>query len=196
MPFQEMTPAPELVVNGTALAKPGQTYLLYVPWKEQQLRIAPTQVRLAGADRFKVELIDPWRMRIYTLGYTVSGDQAFVLPMMPALLRITVATHGEGAAQTINALVASFVGETPTEMRADPDLFKKEVLTYSSDFQIAQIQHSPAAAAVLAKYLPTTALQDKRLGVLPLTTLPMLVPGIAQQQIQAAQAELARIPVD
>jgi hypothetical protein len=196
MPFQEMAPAPELVVNGTVLAKPGQTYLLYVPWKQQQLRIAPTQVRLAGADLFKVELIDPWRMRIYTLGYTVSGDQAFVLPMMPALVRITVATHSEAATQTINALVANFVGETPAEMRADPDLFKKEVLTYSSDFQIAQIQHSPAAAAVLAKYLPNTVLQDKRLGVLPVTTLPMAVPSITQQQIEEAQAELVRIPVE
>jgi hypothetical protein len=46
---------------------------------------------------FKVELIDPWRMKTYPLGYTQPGDQAFTMPVVTALLRITAAAKGEGS---------------------------------------------------------------------------------------------------
>src|ERR1700730_18166788 len=102
MPFQDMVPSPELVVNGSALAEPGVAYLLRIVWDGKDLAPRQAQVRLSGADLFKVELIDPWRMKIYPLGYTERGDQAFTLPMMPALLRITAAAKNAGSPLPIN----------------------------------------------------------------------------------------------
>jgi hypothetical protein len=196
LPFQDMVPAPELVVNGTALAKPGQAYLFRFVWSGNF--VAPrAQVRLPDAELFKVDLIDPWRMKTYPLGYTQPGDQAFTLPMIPALLRITAAAKGEGSPLPINALLATFSGETPpSNMAADKALFKAEPLHYSVDFQIAQLQQNPAANAVLEKYLPKSVPRHGGMAVLPLDVLPKFITSINQEQVQAMQAELEKIPVE
>jgi hypothetical protein len=135
-------------------------------------------------------------MKIYALGYTGAGDQSFILPMAPALLRITAAGQRAGTPQSINALAARFVGETPSSLTLDPLLFKPEVLTYSVDFPIAQLQQSPAATAVLDKYLPKGVLQNHSIGWMPLSTLSSSIPGITAEQIQAVQAELSAIHVE
>jgi hypothetical protein len=196
LPFQDMVPAPELVVNGTALAKVGQAYLVRIPWNEEPMLPAPAQVKLEGADLFKVELIDPWRMRIYPLGYTAAGEQAFQLRMLPALLRITAVAKAEGTPEPINVLVSKLVGEEANDLRADPALFKVPALHYSADFQIGMLEHSPAAAAVLEKHLPHSLLLEHRWTAFPVTMLPMFLPDITEQQIEAIQAELATIPVE
>jgi hypothetical protein len=116
--------------------------------------------------------------------------------MAPALLRITAAAQREGTPQSINALAASFVGETPSSLTVDPLLFKPEVLTYSVDFPIAQLQQNPAATVVLDKYLPKGVLENYSIGWMPLSTLASFVPGITAQQMQAVQAELATIHVE
>ncbi len=197
LPFQDMVPAPEMVVNGTALAKVGQAYLVRIAWNEKELGGAPpAQVKLEGADLFKVELIDPWRMKVYPLGYTPSGAQAFRLPMVTALLRITAAPSTAGSPQPINVLAANFVGETAENLTADLALFKAPVLTYSTDFQLGMLEHSPAATAVLEKHLPHELLQDRRLTVMPVTAMPMFIPKITEQQVKEIQAELETIPVE
>ena len=157
MPFQDMVPSPELVVNGSALAEPGVAYLLRIVWDGKDLAPRQAQVRLSGADLFKVELIDPWRMKIYPLGYTGRGDQAFTLPMMPALLRITAAAKNAGSPLPINTLAANFAGESPSNLSVNSSLFKAEQLHYAVDFQIAQLEQSQAAIAVLEKFLPKGA---------------------------------------
>src|SRR5579862_6671140 len=195
LPFQDMAPSPELVVNGTALAKPGQAYLFRFVWSGNY--VAPrSQVRLAGTELFKVDLIDPWRMKIYALGYTRSGDQAFILPMTPALLRITATAKSEGSPLAINALLANFAGEAPSDLAANPALFKAEALHYSVDFQIAQLQQNPAANAVLEKYLPKSVPRHGGLGALPLEALPKFITSISLEQVQAMQGELEKIPVE
>jgi len=196
LPFQDMVPAPELVVNGTALAKPGEAYLFRVVWGEKALTIPPTQVRLAGAELFKVELIDPWRMKIYPLGYTESGDQAFKLPMVPALLRITAVAKGEGAPLPINTLAANFVGETPATLPVTPALFNAGSPNYSVDFAIGQLQQNPAANAVLEKYLPKSVPRSGFITVVPLDVLPKFMPAVSQELLQSMQAELEKIPVE
>jgi hypothetical protein len=49
LPFQDMVPSPELVVNATALAKPGEAYLFRIVWSGKDFVGQPrTQVRLGG----------------------------------------------------------------------------------------------------------------------------------------------------
>ena len=136
-------------------------------------------------------------MKIYPIGYTLPGDQAFLLPMVPSLLRITPAVGGEGAPQPIDVLLANFAGETVSHVVADSSLFKAESLHYSADYQISQLQQNAAANAVLKKYLPQFAAPSHTgVGVLPLSALPKFIPNISADQIQAMQTELAKIPVE
>jgi hypothetical protein len=178
------------------LAKPGEAYLFRVVWGENTFTVPPTQVRLAGAELFKVELIDPWRMKIYPLGYTESGDQAFKLPMMPALLRITAVAKGEGAPLPINTLAASFVGETATTVPIDPALFNAAPPHYGIDFPIAQLQQNPAANTVLEKYLPKSVPRSGYFTLVQLDMLPKFMPAVSQELIQSMQAELEKIPIE
>jgi hypothetical protein len=197
LPFQDMVPSPELVVNGSALAKPGEAYLIRIVWGGKEFAQSPrVQVRLAGADLFKVELVDPWRMKVHPLGYTEPGDQAFTLPMLTALLRITAAKKGEGSPLPINTLTANFAGEPPTKMSANPALFKAEQLHYSLDFAIQQLQQNAAANAVLEKYLLPSVPRHGAITALPLERLPDFYPKLTQDLMRAIQTELQKIPVE
>ena len=151
---------------------------------------------MEGADLFKVELVDPWRMKVYPLGYTGGGAQAFRLPMITALLRITAAASGAGSPQPINILAANFVGGTADNLTADPTLFKAPVLTYSADFQLGMLEQSPAATAVLEKHLPHKLLLQHMLTVMPVTAMPRFIPEVTEQQVKDIQAELETIPVE
>jgi hypothetical protein len=194
LPFQDMVPAPELVVNGTALAKPGQAYLFRFAWDPTKLFQGRTQIRLAGADLFKVELIDPWEMKIYPIGYTGPGDQAFTLPVTTALLKITTVAKSEGRPRPIGDLAATFAGDLPSTATANAALFKAEPLHYGLDFQISQIEENPAANAVLEKYLPKQLLSS-RAAVMPLSILPNIT-HVSPDTMHAIEAELTKIPVD
>ena len=196
LPFQDMVPAPELVVNGSVLAKPGEAYLFRVAWGEKQFLTPPSQIRLMGAQRFKVELIDPWRMKIYLLGYTESGDQAFRLPMIPALLRITRAALGADAPLPINVLAANFVGENASALAVNSALFNAAPLHYGVDFSVAQLEQNAAATAVLDKYLPTQVPRTGFIKAMPLDLMPKLLPAVSQELIQTMQTELEKIPVE
>jgi hypothetical protein len=194
LPFQDMVPAPELVVNGTALAKPGQAYLFRFAWNPVTLIGRPSQVRLAGADVFKVELIDPWQMKIYLLGYTGAGDQAFTMPVSPALLRVTAASRSEQP-HPIGELAATFSGNLYAPAAPNPALFKPEVLHYSIDFQIGQLELDPRAKAVLQKFLPKAVFAIPVAAAIPANILPMVM-HIDPGTMQAIDAELKKIPVE
>ena len=196
LPFQDMVPAPELVVNGTVLAKSGEAYLFRVVWGEKQYLNPHHQLRLTGADLFKVELIDPWRMKSYPLGYTAPGDQAFTLPMVPALLRITRAAKGDGSPSAINVLAANFVGENASALAVNSALFDAAPLHYGVDFAVAQLEQNAAATAVLDKYLPTQVPRTGFIKAMPLDLMPKLYPAISPELLKSMQVELEKIPVD
>ena len=46
------------------------------------------QVKIDGEGLFKVEMIDPWLMKVYPLGYVQPGVQAFRPFMAPSLFRL------------------------------------------------------------------------------------------------------------
>jgi hypothetical protein len=195
LPFQDMTPAPELINNGTALALPGKAYLFYFPWSASDLIMLPSQVRLAGADLFKVELVDPWQMKIYPLGYTSPGDQTFTMSVAPALLRITAVDNSAGQPRPIGELIGTFAGDVSSAAAANPARFKVEAMHYSLDFQIAQLQMDSAARAVLEKYLPAMLLKPPFNG-LPLSMASAKVARLSSDKVEAMAAELAQIPVE
>ena len=194
LPFQDMAPAPELVSGGSALALPGKAYLFRFQWTDGAMAPSRAQVRLAGADLFKVELIDPWQMKIYPLGYTGPGDQAFTMPLAPALLRITAVEKGAGESQPIGKLTGAFAGDISTAGPADPARFSSEPMHYDLDFSATQIQQSHAGAAVLERYVPKRYLRSP----LSFLTLEMIakMSALNSDQLRSLRAELVKIPVE
>lgn len=194
LPYQDMTPAPELVAGGEALALPGKAYLFRFAWTDGSFMRAKSQVRLAGADLFKVELVDPWQMKITTLGYTTPGDQAFDVQVRPALLRITAAEKGASAPRPIGELLAAFAGDIATPAKADPERFSAAPMHYDLDFQAAQIQQVPAGAAVLQKYIAPRYLRP------PFTWMSVeMITKLAKMdaaQVRELSEELEKIPVE
>ncbi len=151
-------------------------------------------MRLAGADLFKVELVDPWLMKIYTLGYTGPGDQAFTMPAASALLRITAADKGAGQARPIGELAGVFFGDESTAKAADPALFASAPIHYDVDFQIAQIQQSPAGNALLEASLPPRFLRAPFIYMTP--EMAAKLAPLNADQLAVLKAKLAEIPVN
>jgi hypothetical protein len=192
LPFQDMAPAPELVVNGAALAKPGQAYLFRFKPVGDFGVMKQAQVRLAGADLFKVEAIDPWLMKVYPLGYTSAGDQSFPPPIAFGFLRITAARPGEGTPHPIAELTAAFTGNLPLVLPADPARFSAEPPVFSADYPISQMLGNPAARAALEQHFPKKALSTFATFMSP---AQMAAHGrLSAQDLQALDAQLRKIP--
>ena len=191
LPFQEMAPAPELVVNGQALAKPGQAYLFrFTPTGDFDI-LRPAQVRLAGAELFKVEAIDPWLMKVYPLGYTAPGDYAFMPPISSGLLRITAARAGEGEPHPLGELTGAFTGNGASGGKADLDRFKAEPATFSADYPISQMVANPAARAALEQRLPQNVVAHASF----MSPTQLAKSGrLKAQDLQALDAALKKIP--
>ena len=171
LPFQQMVPSPELVDHGEALALPGKAYLFRFTPSPQFRIIRNASVRLAGADLFKVEAIDPWLMKIYPLGYTSAGDQTFTPPISSGLLRITAARPGDGVAQPLNLLTDKFAGNPGGHAlfeaffssgmageKASTAKFVSVTPHFSADYAISLMLGNPEAKAVLEQYLPAFAI--------------------------------------
>jgi len=158
LPFQQMTPSPELVVGGAALAQVGKASLFSFFDVERILEPRKqTQVRLAGADLFKVDLVDPWTMKIFELGYTSPGDHAFSLLMRPSLIRVTAASGAEAEPEPLWTLLDRFAGEPSGPQQLDTDAFKPDPIQFSVEVPIAQLCLNPEARLVLEKHLPAEA---------------------------------------
>ena len=160
LPFQEMSPNSEVVVDGDALAKKGEAYLFSFFKVEKLLepRLKP-QVRLQGAKCFDVHLIEPWTMEEFYLGQTSSGDQAFSLLVRPSLLKVTRTEAGQVCeAKSIQTLLNKFTGEPDEdgEFKAEllPEKFASNLLHYSLDYPIAQLMLNPRVKEILENTLP------------------------------------------
>ncbi|MEO8593773.1 MAG: DUF5060 domain-containing protein [Candidatus Solibacter sp.] len=138
-PFMEMEPAPDLVTNGnpliTALAKRGSYYLFHfgetkevadwnigffgpgTPSKPVGRAVgtntfAPARIPQfhIGEGTFRVDMIDTWNMKVYTLGYTTGAVQSFQTQVAPGLLRFVKVERAEPGkpAGTVSALLNQF----------------------------------------------------------------------------------------
>ncbi|MEJ2007126.1 MAG: DUF5060 domain-containing protein [Acidobacteriota bacterium] len=100
-PFQQLQPLPDAVKRGTALGKEGEIYFFH--FTETGYR-EEFEVRIGGTGAFRVEMIDPWEMKTYSLGHVGPGTHAFTLPYVPNLLRATRVTASEAGAQPLRTM--------------------------------------------------------------------------------------------
>jgi len=200
-PFQNLMPSPERVMDGTALAKPGEYYLFRFTSLEARL---PPQIKTDGAAPYKVDLIDPWLMKVYPLGYTAAGTQAFVPLFAPALLRFTKTGPPDRDLPTgsLTELLAKFAGDT-THLEA-PKIrpFKVETEYFSIDYKLGELLSDSRARSLLLKYIPSSTKLAAEMPIVlgfPLAYLPYFAGDrfrdISAAQLSAVSPELASIPV-
>ena len=198
MPFQRMHPTPEIVTNGMALADEGEHYLFGFFDLERILEARrPTQVRLSGDKIYKVELIDPWTMRVFDLGYTTGGDHRFTLLMKPSLLKFTVTHETSATPVSLQSLLDTFSGEISDACELDETLFRKESFVYSTDYPLAQLMLNADAKKVLEHYLPLKAFEIpfRAFPLKSLTDLKIIDPVFAET-IPQINAELSKISIE
>ena len=129
-PYAEMEPAPDIISNGgalvTALAKRGDYYLFrfgapreVADWNmgffgpatpSNPLPFTPKGAAMfsppatpefhIGEGTFKVDMIDPWRMKVYPLGYTTGSAQKFRSLITPGVVRLVKVDRAEPGSPT------------------------------------------------------------------------------------------------
>ncbi len=192
-PFQDLEPAPEIVQGGTVLARKGDYYLLRV--KNLVFR-QHVEIQLKKGLQYKVDLIDPWLMKIYNLGYTQGGLQAFDPPLTPSLIRFQRVEDEKAESQstTVQALFSRLlkdpsIAEAPkaVEIRHPEEFF-------SAEYTIGELLDNPKTSPLIKKYLPNLP----TVGVIRALTVENLESFSGTVQIGdvfGLAGELSRTPV-
>jgi Protein of unknown function (DUF4038)/Domain of unknown function (DUF5060) len=154
-PFQDVVPSPEIVKGGTVLARKDDYYLLRV----KQLAFNQHVEIQLGEGYYKVNWIDPWLMKIYELGYTQGGLQAFDPPMTPSLLRFVRVNEdpsklGAGPVQT---LIARFLNDRTMAHPPEAIAIQQRPAFYTIEYTIGELQDDPRTDALVEKYLTLPA---------------------------------------
>jgi len=164
-PFQELLPSPELVADGTALAEKSQYLLFYFEHAGQ------AQLSIPGTGFYKVDLIDPWLMKIYPMGTVAAGVHAISIHMVPCLLRF-IRIHGanlKGSLPTLADRMDSFAGELPTPVTSTPFQLTEPHLT--PQYTLNLLLLIPAARETIQDVLPGLKLD----GINPAHTLQEVI---------------------
>jgi hypothetical protein len=154
-PFQDLSPAPEIVLGGTALALKGQYYLVQIKAPSMGVGQAK-EINLEGEGPYQVDLIDPWLMKVYKIGYSRGGLQAFRTVMTPCLFRFTRVAGVEPSlvSDNVQSLIAKWIAD-PAAVKspaAVPIEVKAEY--YSSEFTLGELLEDPRTKALVDQYLP------------------------------------------
>lgn len=199
-PFQDLKPSPELVMGGTALAKKGEYYLFQFAAPPTE----PAQIKTEGAASFKVDLIDPWQMKVYPLGYTPAGTQAFSLLVFPSLLRFTRVEQMDSAlpSGSLTELLTRFVDDRTQPAAPAVRPFKAVTEYYSVDWPLNELLADPRTRALIEKHAPAWLKLPTEVpltGGLPIDYLrhfSMVGPSErTTAQFNVLAAELSQIPV-
>jgi hypothetical protein len=195
-PFQDLVPAPEIVKGGTALALKGSYYLLRI----KNTPLIPgqsTEIELEGDGAYQVDLIDPWLMKVYKLGYTRSGLQAFRPFMMPCLFRFTKVeeTQSVKVSENVQQLIADFV-QDPTIAKPPPTTKLEVKLEYfSSDFTLGELLADERTKALLDQYLPGIT----KKGLIRILTLDQFAQYVTSdssaEKLASLRVALKKIPL-
>lgn len=207
-PFQDLTPSPELVMGGAALAKNGEYYL----FRFSATAAEPVQINAQGTGLFKVELIDPERTKVYPLGYTTPGPQAFAPVMATSMLRLTRVDSADAALPIGNMteLLARFVGDTTHPRAPELRAFTVTVEHFSEKSQLNDLIANPRTRAILEKLMPATVRMVSTKPNMGLASLSMLMAsspyasaiekfspdGLGVENLYAVLAEISTIPVN
>jgi hypothetical protein len=152
-PFQGLVPAPDLVQGGTLLAAEGDYYLLRVKNLVHNQHI---EIQLKDGAPYRVDLIDPWLMKIYELGNTGGGLQAFDLPITPSLLRFQriAAQESKEEAVPVQTLIAKFLKDPSIAEPPKAVPIQHPAPSYSAEYTIGELLDDPKTNALVKKYLP------------------------------------------
>jgi hypothetical protein len=152
-PFQDLVPSPELAQNGTVLAVDGEYYLLRVKNFVYNQHI---EIQLKEGSQYSVDLIDPRLMKIYPLGSTQGGLQAFDAPLTPCLLRFKkIAEHqSQGEALPIQTLVARFLDDSTVAQPPKAVPIQQPTAFYSTEYTLGELEDDPKTSPLVKKYLP------------------------------------------
>jgi hypothetical protein len=195
-PFQDLSPAPEVVRGGTALALKGQYYLVRIAASSTFFG-QPKEVNIEGEGPYQVDLIDPWLMKTYKLGYSRGGLQAFKAVMVPCLLRFTKVTGIEPnlVNDSIQPLIARWIGDPTAAKPLATAPIEVEPQYYSSEFTLGELLDDPRTKALLDKYLP----KMPRSGIVRVLTIGQLAQyfggGDNAVNLSAFVEALKKVPV-
>jgi len=95
-------------------------------------------------------------MKIYPLGYTQGGLQAFDPPITPSLLRFerTTAQESNGETRPVQTLIAQFLKD-PTIAEPPKSVPIPQLASfYSAEYTIGELLDDPITSAMVKKYLP------------------------------------------
>jgi hypothetical protein len=152
-PFQDVVPDPGIVSGGTVLADKGTYYLLRIKSTVYNQHV---EIQFGDNSRYKVDLIDPWLMKVYTLGYTNGGLQAFDPPMAPCLLRfVRVEEANATDAAPIQTLLARFLKDPTIEQPPAAVAIQVPAPHYSPEYTIGELLENPQTSELVKKYLPS-----------------------------------------
>ncbi len=169
-PFQDVSPAPDVVQGGTALALKGQYYLVRI--KAPYTRTRSTEVELEGDGPYRVDLIDPWLMKVYKLGYSRGGLQAFRTLVTPCLFRFTKASGIDRSqvADSVQALIAKWIGDPSISKPPAAVPIEKKPEYYSAEYTLGELLDDPRTKVLVDQYLP----KFPRKGIVRVLTLEQL----------------------
>ena len=149
-PFQDVIPSPDIVQGATALAVKGQYYLIRV--KEVAYN-RPVELQLEDNHSYRVDLIDPWQMKVYSLGETGGGLQAFEPPVTPSLLRFT-RIDSPGQTSPVQTLIAKFLKDPTIETPPRTSPITQTPKMFTAEFTLGELMDDPRTAPLVKKYLP------------------------------------------
>jgi len=193
-PFQDLVPSPDIVQGGTALAVKGKYYLLRVKALSYNQQV---EIALEEGHRYQVDLIDPWRMKVYRLGITQGGTQAFNPPITPGVFRFSEVEDSRPQATpvSVQGLIAAFLKD-PTIADAPKAVpIKTNVEVFTEQFTLGELLDDARTNSLVHKFLHVS--DDKRLRGLTLEQIQGIA-GLSEMagDLQGLIRELHKIPVD
>ncbi|MDX9755192.1 MAG: DUF5060 domain-containing protein [bacterium] len=111
MPFQHMPPDYTHHPAVNILAQPGKQYLIYFTEKK------PVTLDLPGDRPYKLDIIDPWEMKVWQTGSVNPGQFHFMPPKQDSAIRLTLYSPGEKIRPTAQATADQTEGIAPLKVR-------------------------------------------------------------------------------
>ncbi|HXA56084.1 MAG TPA: DUF5060 domain-containing protein [Candidatus Acidoferrum sp.] len=162
-PFQDLAPSPELQQGGTLLAEKGGYYLFRIEPAGLNGRTEPAEIQLDGDGPYQVDMIDPWRMKTYKLGYVRGGLQAFLPVIATSLFRFqkVPAAEATDVSDTVEPLIARFINDPTLKEPQKNPLPGKQTEYYSAQFTIDELLSDPRTAPLVEKYLSPAIVRQR-----------------------------------
>jgi hypothetical protein len=162
-PFQKLTPSPELQQGGTLLAEKSVYYLFRIEPAGLNGRALPPEIQLDGDGPYEVDMIDPWLMKTYELGYVHGGLQAFTPVIATSFFRFRKVPVAKApvVSDSVEPLIAKFINDPTLKEPPKNPLSGKQAKYYSAQFTIDELLLDPRTAPLVEKYLSAAIIRQR-----------------------------------